>query len=126
MGNGNNLCSISGTVDFLALIKRIADAFSNKTSPFDERTYYQSNFLYREWNWPTYYIDYPESVRCGRGNMDHAKETEVLTVKAGDTLEIAQNRWEPREWTEGMFENCPDDRGTCHPEGWRQVLSYHT
>ncbi|KAF2205228.1 hypothetical protein GQ43DRAFT_437244 [Delitschia confertaspora ATCC 74209] len=89
---------------------------SNKTSPYDEWRYYNSNFLYRFFNWPTYYIDRPESVRCGRGNMDHANATEILTVKAGDTLEIAQQRWEPDEWTDEMFYNCSDDRGTCHPQ----------
>ncbi|KAF1994663.1 hypothetical protein P154DRAFT_613009 [Amniculicola lignicola CBS 123094] len=96
----------------------------NKTSPYDELEYYNSNFLYRFYNWPTYYIDRPESVRCGRGNMDHANATEVLTVNAGETIGIAYQRWEPYEWTDDMFYNCPDDRGTCHPKGYRQEVNH--
>jgi hypothetical protein len=86
---------------------------SNKTAPYDELKFYEGNFLYRYYNWPTYVIDRPESVRCGRGNMDSANETEVLTVNAGDTIEIAQQRYEPSEWTDDMFYDCTDDRGTC-------------
>lgn len=48
--------------------------------------------------------------------MAHASETEVLTVRAGDTIEIAHQRYEPSEWFDGMFDNCPDGHGTCHPE----------
>jgi hypothetical protein len=95
---------------------------SNKTSPYDEKQFYDSNYLYRYYNWPTYYIDFPESVRCGRDNMKHAPVTEVLTVKAGDTIEIAQMREDPAGWKDDMFYNCTDDRGTCfHEEGWKQV-----
>jgi hypothetical protein len=86
---------------------------SNLTSPMDERVLVDSNMIWREWNWPTYAVDFPDSVRCGRGNLDHANVTEVLTVKAGDILEIAQQRYTPAEWTDDMFYDCPDDRGTC-------------
>ncbi|KAF2280138.1 uncharacterized protein EI97DRAFT_429896 [Westerdykella ornata] len=97
----------------------------NKTSPYDEWKYVDSNFLYRYYNWPTYYVDRPESVRCGRGNMDHANATEVLKVRAGDTIEIAQHRGDPSEWTEDDFKNCPDNRGTCyHKEGWNMDFNH--
>ncbi|KAK4182143.1 glycosyl hydrolase family 61-domain-containing protein [Podospora australis] len=84
----------------------------NKTSPFDEKQFVDSNFLWRYYNWPTYFLDFPDSVRCGRGNLDHAKETQVLTIKAGDEVEIAHLRSDPSEWDNGMFE-CADDRGAC-------------
>ncbi|KAF2118757.1 glycosyl hydrolase family 61-domain-containing protein [Lophiotrema nucula] len=97
----------------------------NKTSPYDEQAYYESNFLYRYYNWPTYSIDRPESIRCGRGNMDHANVTEVLTVKAGDEVEIAQQRSEPDEWTDDQFFNCTDGYGTCyHQDGWYQDFNH--
>ncbi|KAF2875390.1 glycosyl hydrolase family 61-domain-containing protein [Massariosphaeria phaeospora] len=97
----------------------------NKTSPYDELKYYEANFLYRYYNWPTYIIDRPESVRCGRDNMKHAGTTEVLTLKAGETIEIAHQREEPSGWTDDMFYDCPDDRGTCfHKRGWKQDFNH--
>ncbi|ORY08473.1 glycosyl hydrolase family 61-domain-containing protein [Clohesyomyces aquaticus] len=97
----------------------------NKTSPYDEQAYYLSNFLGRYYNWPTYSIDRPESIRCGRDNMAHASSTEVLTVHAGDELEIAQQRSEPAEWKPDQFENCPDGKGTCyHEDGWYQDFNH--
>jgi hypothetical protein len=57
--------------------------------------------------------------------MNHANETEVLTVNAGDTIEIAQQRYEPSEWTDDMFYNCTDNRGTCvHEPGAVQVCKF--
>lgn len=57
--------------------------------------------------------------------MDHASETEVLTVKAGDEIELAQQRSDPSEWTGDQFYGCPDDRGTCDPrEGYMQDFSH--
>jgi hypothetical protein len=89
----------------------------NKTDPYDERIPAGgANFLYRGWNWPTFNVDFPESQRCGRDHMAHANETEVLTVKAGDKIEIAHQRYEPFEWVDGMFNNCPNGYGTCHPD----------
>ncbi|CAI6333745.1 unnamed protein product [Periconia digitata] len=97
----------------------------NKTSPYDELKFYEGNFLYRYYNWPTYIIDRPESVRCGRDNMNHAQGTEVLSVKAGDTIEIAHQREEPENWTDDMFYNCTDDRGSCfHKLGWVQDFNH--
>lgn len=92
------------------------------TSPFTEKQLVDSNMLWREWNWPTYYVDFPDSVRCGRGNIDHAASTEVLTVTAGDEIEIAHQRSSPAEWTDDMFYACEDGRGTCqHRPGYKQV-----
>ncbi|KAK3319417.1 glycoside hydrolase [Apodospora peruviana] len=97
----------------------------NLTSPFDEKQLVDSNMIWREWNWPTYTLDFPDSVRCGRGNLDHANATEVLTVKAGDTVEIAQQRSPPHDWTHDMFYGCPDDRGTCDPRpGYKQDFNH--
>jgi hypothetical protein len=54
--------------------------------------------------------------------MDHANATDILTVKAGDTIEIAHQRSSPNDWTDDMFYNCSDDRGTCdHRPGYKQV-----
>ncbi|KAF2742262.1 lytic polysaccharide monooxygenase [Sporormia fimetaria CBS 119925] len=92
----------------------------NKTDMYNEWKYYNSNFLYRGWNWPTYVIDRPESVRCGRDNMRHAPNTDVLTVKAGQELEIVHIRASPEEWVEDYFQ-CEDmeDRGVCFRKpGW--------
>lgn len=95
---------------------------SNLTSPFDEKQLVDSNMLWREWNWPTYILDFPDSVRCGRGNVDHANVTEVLTVKAGETIEIAHMRSPPIEWKDDMFYECADERGTCdHRPGYMVV-----
>lgn len=49
--------------------------------------------------------------------MAWAKATETLTVKAGDTIEIAHQRLEPVEWREEMWNNCPDGYGSCTWEG---------
>lgn len=88
--------------------------FSNKTAPYFEDWTPDANFNSRGYNHPTYGTDKPESVRCGRGNMDHAADTEVLTVRAGDTIEVAHSRYDPTEWAEHViWDNCPDGRGSC-------------
>lgn len=46
--------------------------------------------------------------------MDHAADTEVLTVQAGDTFEIAQISAAPSEWREEYYTDCPDDLGFCN------------
>ena len=47
--------------------------------------------------------------------MDAAAETEVLTVRAGDTMELAHQRSQPWEWADDQFYDCPLDRGSCIP-----------
>jgi len=89
---------------------------SNKTDPFEEKEFVYANFKTRIYHEPTYYVDFPDSVRCGRGNMDHASETEVLTVKAGSELQIAHHNNLPNEWKEEDF-NCPNGAGTCRAVG---------
>ncbi|KAJ2998006.1 hypothetical protein NUW58_g458 [Xylaria curta] len=90
----------------------------NKTSPYEERDSPDTNYHIRLYNFPTYAVtDRPDSVRCGRDNMAHAADTEVLTVRAGDTLEFAHHRSEP-EWPPEMWNNCPDDRGSCNHADW--------
>lgn len=88
---------------------------SNKTYPFTEPTTPNTNVNVRNFLDPTYPTDIPESVRCGRGTMIHGVETEVLDVFAGDTIEVAHQRNEPSEWTDAMWYNCPDGRGSCDP-----------
>ena len=55
-------------------------------------------------------------MRCGRGTLDHAASTEVLKVKAGDTLEFAHARQSPEGWDNPDFLtlfNCSSGYGTC-------------
>ncbi|KFA73937.1 hypothetical protein S40288_00925 [Stachybotrys chartarum IBT 40288] len=87
---------------------------SDKTAPYRETPLWNTNVWERGYQWPTYYLDEPNSVRCGRGNMDHAADTEVLTVQAGDTFEIAQIAAAPSEWREEYYADCPDDLGFCN------------
>ncbi|KAI0424435.1 glycosyl hydrolase family 61-domain-containing protein [Xylaria sp. FL1042] len=90
----------------------------NKTSPFEERDSPDTNYNVRLYNAPTYAItDWPDSVRCGRDNMAHAADTDILTIRAGDTLEFAHQRADP-EWPPEMWNNCPDDRGSCQYADW--------
>jgi hypothetical protein len=90
----------------------------NKTSPFDDTWFQQPGLGPAHWyNFPTEYVNLPESVRCGRDNMAHAAATDVLRVKAGDEVELAFQRWEPDEWTDDMWYGCPDGRGSCHKYG---------
>ncbi|KAF2691079.1 lytic polysaccharide monooxygenase [Lentithecium fluviatile CBS 122367] len=90
----------------------------NKTAPFNETWFNQPGLgPYHGYNFPTEYVNLPESVRCGRDNMAHAADTEVLRVAAGDEIEFAHQRYEPEEWTDDMFYGCPEGRGTCHKYG---------
>jgi hypothetical protein len=45
--------------------------------------------------------------------MDHAAETDVLTVSAGDTIEVAHVRENPEELGVVIWDNCPYERGSC-------------
>jgi hypothetical protein len=65
--------------------------------------------------WADY--DYPQSVRCGRDNMAHAADTDVLRVKAGDELTflsttLAQDAWQA---SGVQWDGCPDGKGVCTP-----------
>ncbi|KAI1865416.1 uncharacterized protein JN550_008464 [Neoarthrinium moseri] len=87
----------------------------NKTAPFEEISTPNTNVNTRLFNDPTYATDIRASTRCGRDNMAHAADTEVLTIRAGDTVEFAHQRYEPAAWTDAMWDNCPDGRGSCNP-----------
>ncbi|KAI1360587.1 glycoside hydrolase [Xylaria arbuscula] len=100
----------------------------NKTAPYDDIGHSPDNpTSFRGYNFPTYPNDRPESIRCGRGHMTHTPDTDVLTLRAGDTLEFAHQRYEPFEWKPEHFINCPEGRGTCDsptvPEG-QDIHSY--
>jgi hypothetical protein len=92
----------------------------NVSDPYTEAYDYPGVGAVRYYTYPHFFIDNPESVRCGRDNMAHAPDTDVLTVQAGDTLEWAHQSYPPREWTDEQFNDCPEGRGTCHPKG--QIL----
>ncbi|KAI8947023.1 glycoside hydrolase [Xylaria longipes] len=99
--------------------------YSNKTSPYDDLgVTVDFPWTLRLYNDPTWPIDRPESVRCGRDHMNHALSTEVLTVRAGDSVAFAHQLKEPAEWTSAQFLNCPEGRGTCDDEGYTLGL-YH-
>ncbi|KAI1817001.1 glycoside hydrolase [Poronia punctata] len=85
----------------------------NKTSPYFEDWTPGQNFNSRAYIDPAYATDRPESVRCGRGNMDHAADTDVLVVKAGDELEMAHVRYSPEDLGFVVWEDCPHERGSC-------------
>ena len=68
---------------------------------------------YRGFHWPTFIKDSAESVRCGRDNMNWAAQTEVLTVQAGDSFEIAIDAGDLESWSDDNWYKCPDDRGSC-------------
>ncbi|KAK9771610.1 putative Glycoside hydrolase [Seiridium cardinale] len=87
----------------------------NKTTPFEETFTPDTNYNTRLYNDPTYATDIPDSVRCGRDNMAYAADTETLTVRAGDTIQFAHTRFEPYAWTDAMWYNCTDRRGSCNP-----------
>ncbi|TGJ82975.1 hypothetical protein E0Z10_g5805 [Xylaria hypoxylon] len=90
----------------------------NKTSPYDEQASPDTNNNVRYYNFPTYAVtDRPDSVRCGRDNMAHAADTDILKIRAGDKLELAHQRLEP-PWGPEVWDNCPDDRGSCIIESW--------
>jgi hypothetical protein len=114
MGSGKLHCSTSGTTS-LFLTSCSSDDDSDKTAPYKETPLWDTNVWERGYQWPTFYLDEPNSVRCGRGNMDHAADTEVLTVQAGDTFEIALVPPAPSEWKEEYWKDCPNDWGFCNP-----------
>ncbi|KAI9159064.1 putative endo-beta-1,4-glucanase D [Paramyrothecium foliicola] len=91
----------------------------NKTSPFEERSTPNTKNNVRLYNFPTFVTDLPNSVRCGRDNMNHAAETEVLKVKVGDTLEFVATAAETDKWStnEVQWDACPDGRGFCTESG---------
>jgi hypothetical protein len=119
----------SGTYSFPSSIKNFGHVYPfsvvnlhssnsrNKTAPFEERWLYNTNYYTRVFNDPTYWKDYDESVRCGRDNMNHANQTAVIDINAGDAIEIAHQRSEPGVWTPAYFEGCPGGRATCDPTG---------
>lgn len=45
--------------------------------------------------------------------MAHAADTEVLSIKAGDTIEVAHTRFGPDRWEDEVFNDCPNGRGSC-------------
>ncbi|KAF2106161.1 glycosyl hydrolase family 61-domain-containing protein [Lophiotrema nucula] len=101
-----------------------AGGIRNRTAPFEEQALYNTNYYTRVFNDPTYHMDYPNSVRCGRGNMDHANETAIIDVDAGDTIEVAHESADPVYWRDDYFNNCPGDRGTCDPR-WNGLYFIH-
>jgi hypothetical protein len=70
---------------------------------------------------PVWYLDEPNSVRCGYANMDYAAETEILTVQAGDSFEIVLVPPSPEQWEEDNWKECPDELGFC----WRTSNGDH-
>lgn len=90
--------------------------FRNITEPFTE--VYTPDPVYigtkRSLSDPAYYLDMPNSVRCGRGNMDHAADTEVLKVQAGDTIEFVTASLGYSQLEDARFWNdCLEGRGFC-------------
>ncbi|KAI3336514.1 glycosyl hydrolase family 61-domain-containing protein [Xylariaceae sp. AK1471] len=80
--------------------------------------------FYRSYNFPTYSVDRAESQRCGRDSMNYANGTDVLKVRAGDTIEFAHHRFEPEEWKDSDFVDCPDGRGTCRHDGYPMEINH--
>jgi hypothetical protein len=89
----------------------------NKTAPFEEPDTPHNTNNTRGYHDPTFVTtDYPNSARCGRDNMAHAADTEVLKLKAGDTVEFVVTAAEPSYWTnpaEVSWNDCPEGRGFC-------------
>lgn len=55
-------------------------------------------------------------MRCGRDNLAWAEQTEVLKVKAGDTIEFAALYYSPSDWDNTdrvQWDGCPEGRGVC-------------
>jgi hypothetical protein len=92
---------------------------SNKTAPFVEPYNLPGFVASRGYVDPTYPSDLPDSVRCGRGNVAHSQGTEILKVKAGDTLELLPFPFSPVNWStysevpDVQWDNCPEGRGGC-------------
>jgi hypothetical protein len=95
---------------------------SNKTAPFSEPATVDEDYI-GYYNSPTFPQHLPTSVRCGRDSFAHAADTEVLTVRAGDTLELAHTHIEPKDWKGNQWYGCPEGRGSCDPDGteWASV-----
>lgn len=89
---------------------------SNKTDNYTENHFEPGFGLERGYNYPSFITDYNESMRCGRDHMAHAAQTDILKVRAGDSIQFAHQRWEPLEWKDSQWYNCPDDRGSCDPD----------
>ncbi|KAH8166266.1 hypothetical protein CIB48_g1931 [Xylaria polymorpha] len=84
----------------------------NKTTPYEEEWTPNTNYNWRAYTDPTYATDKAESVRCGRDNMLHAADTEVLKVRGGDTIEVAHVR-STENWSQIIWDNCPYEKGSC-------------
>ncbi|KAI0187872.1 glycosyl hydrolase family 61-domain-containing protein [Xylaria flabelliformis] len=97
--------------------------FRNKTSPFVEPATESEGYI-GYFHSPTFPQHLPNSLRCGRDSFAHAAETEVLTVKAGDTLEFAHTRIEPKDWKDYQWYGCPEGRGSCDPNGTQWEVPY--
>jgi hypothetical protein len=73
-------------------------------------------------------IDYDNSVRCGRDNMAHAPNTDILKVKAGDEIDFAITSMVPEDpywhppWT--VWDNCPENKGLCSDGVKKNPVSY--
>jgi hypothetical protein len=92
---------------------------SNKTAPFVEPYNPPGLVSGRKYVDPTYPFDLPDSVRCGRDSLAHAQGTEILKVKAGDTLEFLPFPFSPVNWStynevpDVQWYNCSGGRGGC-------------
>jgi hypothetical protein len=87
----------------------------NKTAPFEELHTPDTSDNVRLYNYPTFSSDLSESIRCGRDNLAHAAETEVLKLKAGDELEFVTTAADPEYWltSTSRWDDCPEGRGYC-------------
>lgn len=89
----------------------------NRTAPFEELSTPDTNYNVRNWTWPTYASDIPNSVRCARDNMAHAHDTDILRVKAGDSIEFVAVGLEPLEYNISLglvrWDGCAEGRGAC-------------
>lgn len=98
------------------------------TDPFYEPYNPETNLTHHERGIadPAYYLDTPNSVRCGRGNMDHAAETETLKVQAGDSIEFVSTNLGYEQFEDERYWNCEDGRGFCayFGEQYQQPQNY--
>ncbi|CAI6340687.1 unnamed protein product [Periconia digitata] len=91
----------------------------NHTSPFCDEPLQPPGYSgtpCRHASWPHYAFDLPNSVRCGRGTIEHGVTTETLKVKAGDTLEVQQVRASPEEFDQTAYKTifeCSSGPGAC-------------
>jgi hypothetical protein len=83
-----------------------------------------SNLYQRTFQSPTYSYDSKYSMRCGRGNMDWAATTDVLTVQAGDTMQIVINQAD--DAFNPIYYNCADEEaGACSPKTGKPYVFIH-